>query len=106
MSRVDVVIPCYNYGRYLAACVDSVLSQDGVDVRALIIDDASTDDSVRMARALAASDERVRLRCHPRNRGHIATYNEGLLEWADAEYLVLLSADDLLVAGALRRAVK
>ena len=41
---------------------------------------------------------------HATNRGHIATYNEGLLEWADGDYSVLMSADDRLTPGALRRA--
>src|ERR1035441_4659738 len=35
---------------------------------------------------------------------NIATYNEGLLEWADCDYTVLMSADDRLTPGALRRA--
>ena len=43
-------------------------------------------------------------RRHEVNQGHIATYNEGLLEWAKADYTVLLSADDLLAPGALARA--
>ena len=46
---VSVVIPCYRYGRFLPACVQSVLDQDGVDVRVLIIDDASPDDSAEVA---------------------------------------------------------
>ena len=33
MSTIDVVVPCYNYGRYLRECVKSVVAQDGVDVR-------------------------------------------------------------------------
>jgi hypothetical protein len=36
MSVVDVVIPCYNYARYLPACVDSVLLQPGVRTRVLV----------------------------------------------------------------------
>ena len=48
MSRVDVIVPCYNYGRFLRECVESVLSQP-VDVRVLIIDDASTDDTPQVA---------------------------------------------------------
>jgi len=42
---------------------------------------------------------------HTTNHRHIATYNEGL-EWATAEYTLLLSADDLLTPGALERAVR
>lgn len=101
---VSVVVPCYNYGRYLADCIGSVLDQEGVDVRVLVIDDASTDDSAEVARRLAAQDDRVEVRVHAVNRGHIATYNEGLLEWADGDYSVLISADDLLTPGSLARA--
>lgn len=105
MSSVSVVIPCYRYGDYLANCVRSVLDdQPGVDVRVLIIDDASPDDSAAKAHAIAAADPRVQVLVHETNKGHIATYNEGLLEWADGDYSVLLSADDLLTPGALTRA--
>jgi len=104
VSRVDVIIPCYKYARYLAACVESVLTQDGVDVRALVIDDASPDETPSVAARLTAQDPRVEYRRHTANRGHIATYNEGLLEWADGDYCVLMSADDRLTPGALRRA--
>ncbi|GAA4974493.1 glycosyltransferase family 2 protein [Actinoplanes utahensis] len=105
MSSVSVVIPCYKYGDYLRACVDSVLDNPGVDVRVLIIDDASPDDSADKARAIAEADPRVEVLVHAENKRHIATYNEGLLEWADGDYTVLLSADDLLTPGALTRAV-
>lgn len=100
---VSIVVPCYNYAHYLPGCVHSVLTQEGVDVRVLIIDDSSPDDTERVGRALAASDSRVEFHRHAVNRGHIATYNEGL-DKVDGEYVVLLSADDLLTPGALRRA--
>jgi glycosyltransferase involved in cell wall biosynthesis len=102
--RVDVVIPSYNYARFLEDCVGSVLSQEGVEARALIIDDCSGDDTFEVGTNLTRRDSRVLLRRHSQNRGHIATYNEGLLEWAEAEYALLLSADDVLAPGALRRA--
>jgi hypothetical protein len=101
---VSVVVPCYRYGRYLHDCVGAALDQEGVDVRVLIIDDCSPDDSADVARALAEQDERVQVRVHEQNKGHIATYNEGLLDWADGDYSVLISADDMLAPGALARA--
>ncbi len=105
MSSVSVVIPCYRYGHFLRDCVRSVLEdQPGVDVRVLIIDDASPDDSAEVARKLAAEDDRIEVRVHETNKRHIATYNEGLLEWADGDYVALLSADDRLTPGALTRA--
>ncbi len=104
MRRFDVVVPCYNYAHYLPGCIDSLLSQEGVEVRVLIIDDASTDDSAVVAAGLAERDPRIEVRGHEANRGHIATYNEGLLGWADGDYTVLLSADDLVTPGAFARA--
>src|SRR5436305_2109319 len=103
MSTVDVYIPCYNYGRFLRACVHSVLLQQGVDVRVLIIDDASQDSSQEIAQALAREDSRVEYRRHTANLGHIETYNEGV-RWIRAKYSLLLSADDMLTPGALSRA--
>jgi glycosyltransferase involved in cell wall biosynthesis len=105
MSSVSVVIPCYRYGHFLEDAVSSVLDdQEGVDVRVLIIDDASPDDSAEVARKIAARDPRVEVIVHTSNKGHIATYNEGLLNWADGDYCALVSADDRLTPGALRRA--
>jgi glycosyltransferase involved in cell wall biosynthesis len=104
MAKVDIVVPCYNYGRFLEACVRSVLEQSIRDLRVLIIDDASSDNSLSVAKKLAESDRRVSVVSHAQNRGHIATYNEGLIDWADADYSVLLSADDVLTPGSLARA--
>jgi GT2 family glycosyltransferase len=105
MTKVDVVVPCYNYGRFLAECVGSVLEQSVRDLRVLIIDDASTDDSLSVARKLAEKDPRVSVVAHSRNKGHIGTYNEGIA-WASADYFLLLSADDLLVPRTLERAIE
>lgn len=99
-----MVIPCYRYGEVLPTAVRSALDQPEVDVRVLVIDDCSGDGSADVARGLAEADERVHVWEHRENRGHIATYNEGLLDWADADYCVLLSADDALTPGALGRA--
>lgn len=104
MPTIDVIVPCYNYGRFLQSCTDSVLGQGGCDVRILIIDDASTDDSLTIARALAARDDRIQVLAHDENRGHIATYNEGI-EWLSADYMLLLSSDDMLAPGAFARAL-
>lgn len=103
VSSVDVFVPCYRYGHFLRECVESVLSQSGVIVRVLIIDDASPDNTAEVAAALASEDSRVSLLGHIENKGHIASYNEGI-EWASAEYMLLLSADDYLLPGALSRA--
>ena len=103
LGRIDVIIPCYNYGSFLYQCVNSVLGQVGVDVRVLVIDDASPDNTAEVAGGLAREDSRVAVIRHSTNKGHINTYNEGI-EWASSDYMSLLSADDYLLPGALSRA--
>jgi glycosyltransferase involved in cell wall biosynthesis len=105
MNTVDVIVPCYNYGRFLKQCVGSVLSQADCEVRVLIIDDASPDGSAAVARDIAHADSRVELILHAENKGHIATYNEGIA-WLRSDYMLLLSADDVLAPGGLARAVR
>jgi len=100
---VSVIVPSYNYGHLLEGCVESVLGQEGVDVRVLVIDDRSPDDTERVGRALAERDRRVEFRRHDVNQGLIVTANEGL-GWADGDHVMLLSADDRLLPGALHRA--
>jgi glycosyltransferase involved in cell wall biosynthesis len=103
LSSIDVIVPCYRYGRFLRECVESVLAQSLQSVRILIIDDASPDNTAEVAAELVKDDSRVNFLRHSKNKGHIETYNEGI-EWASGDYLLLLSADDYLLPGALGRA--
>ncbi|GLS30378.1 Glycosyl transferase family 2 [Mesorhizobium albiziae] len=103
-ATVSVVIPCYNYARYLPQAVASTLSQEGVDVEIVIVDDCSTDDSVAVARDLASNHPNIVVIARARNSGPVDTFNEGLAR-ASGEFLVRLDADDLLTPGALQRAV-
>jgi glycosyltransferase involved in cell wall biosynthesis len=104
VTSVDVLVPNYQYGGYLRACVTSVLSQNVENLRVLIIDNASTDDSVEVANQLACEDRRVQVLARRSNLGPHASYNEGI-DWAHADYFLILDADDLLAPGSLNRAL-
>ena len=69
VPRASVVVPCYNYGRYLPQLVRTVLAQPSVDVDILIVDDASPDGSGDVAERLAAKNPRVKVLRHI-SRGH------------------------------------
>ena len=100
---VDVFVPNRNYAHWLSACLDSVLSQEGVDVRVLVVDNASTDGSVALVEQAVARDPRVQLLRHERDLGLVQSLEEGLA-WCRAEYAVNVSADDVLTPGSLARA--
>ena len=71
MPQIDVLVPSYQYGRFLPECINSIRSQD-VDLRILILDNASTDDSVEIARQLASEDARIEVRTRETNLGLMA----------------------------------
>jgi glycosyltransferase involved in cell wall biosynthesis len=84
---ISVVIPCYNAGKYLAECLESVFSQSLPVGEVIVVDDCSTDDSVEVA-----SRYPVRLLNTPLNGGPAVARNLGisavkgdLIAWIDAD---------------------
>lgn len=104
MGGIDVVVPCYQYGRFLAESVGSILSQSVQDLRVLIIDNGSTDNTPEVARQIASCDPRVEIMTFKTNRGQHASYNAGI-DWASSELFMISDADDVLAPGCLSRAV-
>lgn len=94
---MSVVIPAYNYARYLADCLDSVAAQDVPGLEVLVVDDGSTDDTAEVVARHAA----VRY-LYQSNRGLSAARNRGLEE-SRGELVLFLDADDLLARGSLGR---
>lgn len=93
---VSVLIPTYNYARFLPAAIESVLAQDLSDFELLISDDASDDDSAAVIRSYTARDRRIRHRVQPRQLGLAGNCNWCLRE-ARGEYVKYLFADDCLL---------
>src|SRR5438874_1425613 len=103
-TQVTLLIPAYNYGRFIAQALDSLLTQTLRDLELIVIDDASSDETPHIV-AQYASDSRVRVVRHEQNQGHIKSYNEGLA-MASGVYVGILSADDYcLRPDALERQV-
>ena len=92
---VSVVIACFNYARWLPESVGSVLRQSLTDLELLIVDDGSTDDSLAVARSLAAGDQRVTVIAQP-NAGQPAVPRNLAIDRALGRYIVSLDADDKL----------
>ncbi|WP_220668314.1 glycosyltransferase family 2 protein [Pseudarthrobacter phenanthrenivorans] len=103
MPTVSVVISCYNYARYLTTAVQSCISQQEVTVEVIIVDDASTDDSLDVARSLSRRHANVSVISHAANAGPVGAFNDGA-RLATGEFLVRLDADDILTPGSLGRA--
>jgi hypothetical protein len=98
--KFSVCIPNFNYARYLGQTIQSVLAQDGVDLEVVISDNASTDDSVAVVRAIG--DPRVKVSINRRNLGFAANLDcAGSM--ATGDFMIMLSSDDLMQPGALQK---
>lgn len=98
MPKVSVVIPTYNGARHLRPAIDSVLSQDGVDLELIIVDDCSKDDTFEVARSY--SDARVSVLRNQTNLGPEGNWNRAL-NLATGTYVKLLPQDDTIEPGSL-----
>ena len=99
---VSVIIPVYNYDRYLGEAIESVLSQTYQHVEVIVVDDGSTDRSAEVAKSFA--DRGVRY-CHQANAGIGPARNRGV-ELARGEFLAFLDADDRWPAEKIERQLR
>lgn len=104
MATVSVCIPTFNYGRFLPQAIDSVLGQTFADLELLVVDNCSTDDTVRIVGEFARRDARLRYFRNARNLGICANFNRAL-ELARGDYVKILCADDWLAPRALELSV-
>jgi glycosyltransferase involved in cell wall biosynthesis len=98
---ISVIIPCYNYGRFLPEAVESVRQQSYAYWECHIVDDGSQDDTREVATLLAASDRRI-IYHYKTNGGLSSARNYGIAA-AKGEYLCFLDADDLFDRDKLQR---
>lgn len=90
---ISIVVPAYNAEATLATSVDSLRAQTVNDIEILIVDDASTDDTLGVARVLSTEDRRIKVLQHRRNIGAYRARNTGLTN-ASGEYFTVHDADD------------
>jgi glycosyltransferase involved in cell wall biosynthesis len=99
---VTIVIPCFNYGRFVRDAVKSALAQEQADVRIVIVNDGSTDGSSPAAcdACVALAPDRIRV-IHQPNAGLPAARNHGAAG-ACTEFIAFLDADDWLEPWFIR----
>ena len=95
--KVSVLLPVRNGEPYFAAALDSILSQEGVDFEAIVVDDGSTDGTTALL--AACPDPRLRV-IRREGGGLVAALNAALAE-ARGEYCARMDADDIALPGRL-----
>ncbi|HTV24462.1 MAG TPA: glycosyltransferase [Polyangiaceae bacterium] len=101
---ISIVIPCYNYGRYVGQAIESVLAQRYPNKQVLIINDGSTDNSLEVIQGHIAANPSIELLDQP-NLGSIAAYTRGFAQ-TRGDVVMFLDADDLYEPGVVERVAR
>ena len=100
--RVSVSVPMYNRADHIGECIDSVLQQTFTDFELVLIDAASTDRTVEIARSF--EDDRIRIIENPQRLGAEGNWNAAL-KHSRGVYVKVLSHDDVIYPTCLERQV-
>jgi glycosyltransferase involved in cell wall biosynthesis len=98
---ITIAITSFNASTTIERAIDSALSQDWPNFEVVIVDDGSTDGSLKILEKKAATDSRLRVIQHPSNRGCAAARNT-LVMAARGKFLAFFDDDDISRADRLR----
>ena len=102
---VSVLMTSYNREKFIAEAIESVLHSSLTDFELIIVDDASRDRTVEIARRYQARDPRIRLYVNERNLGDYANRNRAA-SYARGKYLKYLDSDDVIYEFGLAYCVE
>lgn len=92
---VSVIVPVYNIEKYLAECLDSIISQTYKNIEIILVDDGSTDDSLKIAKKYAKNDERIKIIKHSKNKGLFKARVTGF-DRSTGNYFTTVDSDDYI----------
>ena len=102
MPKVSVIIPTFNYGKYIEKAIDSVLSQTYKDFEIIVVDDGSTDNTKEIIET--KYKDKVRY-FYQENKGAPAARNRGIKE-SNGKYIGFLDADDFFLENKIEEQIK
>jgi glycosyltransferase involved in cell wall biosynthesis len=94
-TRVSVVVPVFNVGDYVDECLRSIRRQTHCNIEIVVVDDASTDNSMTVVAQHMGTDDRIRLVRHAANLGLSEARNSGI-DAATGDYIIFVDSDDVV----------
>lgn len=104
MIKFSILIANYNNGKYFRDCYNSLVNQTYENWEAIIVDDASTDDSVEVIKSIIKDDPRFKLYHNAVNQGCGFTKRE-CMKYAEGELCAYLDPDDAIYTQALEKTI-
>ncbi|MCP1101259.1 glycosyltransferase involved in cell wall biosynthesis [Aequitasia blattaphilus] len=99
---VSIILPTYGVEKYIEQSLQSLLKQSFRDFEIIVVDDASPDNSIEIAKRYRKIDERIKIICHEKNQGLSMARNTGI-EVARGKYLWFMDPDDIVDKDLIER---
>lgn len=99
---ISVIIPVYNTAKFLSTCIKSVINQTFEDIEIILVNDASTDNSIHICNTFKGKDNRIVLIDKKQNEGVEKARYDGILV-AKGNYICFVDSDDWLEKDALKK---
>lgn len=101
---ISIIVPVYNNEKKLSRCLDSILSQTYTDIEVLLINDGSTDNTIKICNAYKEMDSRIKV-FNISNSGVSAARNLGIAN-ASGEYIGFVDSDDYIDSSMYEKLLK
>lgn len=105
MIKISIITPSFNCSRYIRKTIESVVGQTEPDWEMIIIDDASTDNSIQVIKDAIKDEPRIKLIELSENLGTAQARNMGL-EYSSGRYIAFLDSDDIWYKDKLQLQIK
>ena len=93
---ISILIPCYNGSKFLKFCLDSCLSQTYPNIEIIVIDDGSTDESLKILNEYKEKNSSFNIRVFSQKNVGVSETRNRLISYANGVYFLFLDADDVL----------
>lgn len=101
---VSVLMPAYNVEKYIGDALDSLLEQSYSNLEIIVVDDASTDNTLNILNDYAAKDSRIKVYSNNINLGIVGTMNHGLT-YCHGDFIARMDADDIAILDRIEKQI-
>lgn len=105
MAKVSIVVPVYNVEKYLAKCLDSLLSQTYKDIKIIVVNDGSPDNSQSIIDEYQKNNPEI-IESYIKENGGLSDARNYGLKYVDSEYVCFVDSDDYIENNLVERCIE
>ena len=94
MDKISVIVPVYNVEKYIEKSIISIINQSYTDIEIIVVNDGSTDDSIKICELLSKKDSRISI--YNKENGGLSSARNFGMNFATGKYVIFIDSDDYI----------